>query len=107
MIKNIDEISFETKKLFEKLLKSLKSETMYLSSVDEILKNKNYNKICDLDVMPLVFKDMEKSGNVFWFDYCYLRTQQNPIKVGHEGRISKMVDDWLDWAVNNGYKFKD
>jgi hypothetical protein len=56
------------------------------------------------DVVPLLLRDMEEN-HTHWF--CALReiTGATPIPKSAAGNIPKMVDAWLCWAKDNGYRW--
>jgi hypothetical protein len=56
------------------------------------------------DVVPLMLRDLEEN-HTHWF--CALReiTGTDPIPESAAGNISQMVEAWLHWGRENGYRW--
>ena len=65
-----------------------------------------YQKIIALgpDVVPLLLRDMEEN-HTHWFYALRTITGANPIPPSSSGNISQMVEAWLRWAKDNGYRW--
>ncbi|MFA5747374.1 MAG: hypothetical protein WC926_04895 [Candidatus Paceibacterota bacterium] len=85
---------------FNSLVSTWKQDTEFSSSVSEIVSNKAYLQIIALGekVLPLIFKSMEQEPNHWFVALTSITGGVNPIKPEHRGNLSKMTEDWLDWA---------
>ena len=91
---------------FHNLAKKWKEETLLTSSVNEIESNQSYLDIVDMGekVLPFIFQDL-KSEPAFWFHALEEITRYNPIKYAHRGFVKLMVEDWLKWRNEHGYRY--
>lgn len=65
-----------------------------------------YREIIGLgpDVVPLLLRDMEEN-HTHWFGALREITGASPIPKPAAGNIPKMVEAWLCWAKDNGYRW--
>jgi hypothetical protein len=58
----------------------------------------------DLPVVPLLLRDLEQN-HAHWF--CALReiTGADPVPASAAGHVPTMVEAWLRWAKDNGYRW--
>jgi hypothetical protein len=91
---------------FRKLKTEWEDATQYHSSTRVITGHPAYREIITLgkDVVPLLLRDMEETHN-HWF--CALReiTGAQPIPESAAGNIPRMVQIWLAWAREHGYRW--
>ncbi len=95
----------QLKEKFEAYTSIWITETMFSSSVHEIINNSAYRSIVKLgkDVIPFIIEELKKEEN-HWFYALEALTGQNPIKQEHRGIIRLMKSDWIEWAEkNNNY----
>lgn len=89
---------------FYSLYLEWKNETKLLSSVDDVCSHPAYQRIIGMGVgvLPFIFSEMQREPN-HWFWALKAISGADPINPEHRGIISKMTNDWLDWAKVNGY----
>jgi hypothetical protein len=92
----------QIKKQFDFLNNLWQSETIFSSSINEIVNNSAYRSIIGLGggVLPLIINDLKVSEN-HWFYALEAITGHNPIKSEHIGIVPFMKNDWIEWAENN------
>jgi len=90
--------SFENR--FNSLVSTWKQDTEFSSSVSEIVSNKSYLQIIALGekVLPLIFESMAQEPHHWFVALTSITGGVNPIKPEHRGNLSKMTEDWLNWA---------
>lgn len=90
------------KKKFDYLSGIWKTETMFSSSISEIVNNSAYRSIIHLgnDALPYIIDDLKKTDS-HWFYALESITGENPIKKEHRGFIPMMKADWVEWANQN------
>ena len=91
--------------VFSEHVEKWKSDTMFLSSTEQIILHRSYQRIIGLGpaVLPLIFDDLEKSYS-HWFWALEAITGESPVKKSQSGDIVAMADEWLAWAKLNGYR---
>jgi hypothetical protein len=91
---------------FRRLAALWHKDTDVLSSMSAASGHPAYLEIIDMgpEVVPLLLRDLE-DNQTHWF--CALRTitGANPLTPGEAGNIAKMVEAWLRWAKENGYRW--
>lgn len=81
-----------------------KQETAHLSSISDVVLNRNYQRIIGMgiQVVPLILKEMaRKPDHWFWALYSILGV--NPVPKQDEGNVAAMTDAWLAWGHEEGY----
>jgi hypothetical protein len=65
-----------------------------------------YQEITSLgpEVVPLLLRDLEEN-HTHWFGALRSITGVNPVPASVGGNIPKMVEAWLSWAKDNGYRW--
>jgi hypothetical protein len=90
---------------FRQLAAAWHKAVAHHSSYSVRTKHPAYREIIALgpEVVPLLLQDIEEN-HTHWF--CALReiTGANPIPESAAGNIPKMVEAWLIWAQENGYR---
>lgn len=83
---------------FNFLKNKWEKETAPISSVSEIINNKNYLEILKMGeiIIPLVIKDLEETNN-HWFYLLFSLTGENPVPKKNAGDMVKMTNDWVKW----------
>lgn len=88
---------------FLDLSKKWREETIFTSSMTEIVLNDAYQQIIGMgpDVLPYIFDDLQTKGG-HWFWALRAITRENPVKPEDVGNIKRMTESWLEWARCNG-----
>ncbi len=89
---------------FEALFQQWKKETLLSSSGSEITNHPAYQAIIEMGkpVVPFILiKLKEDPQHIFYA--LFKITEENPVKPGNVGRLSKMSEDWLAWGKQKGY----
>jgi hypothetical protein len=91
---------------FQRLAAVWDRETRYLSDSDAAARHPAYQAIIQLGpaVIPFLLRDMEKTHQ-HWFEALMHITGANPIPAADCGRIPRMVEAWLRWGRENGYRW--
>ena len=91
---------------FRRLAAVWHRDTGFLSSMSEASSHPAYQEIIRLgpDVIPLLLRDMEEN-HTHWFAALHAITGAQPIPKAAAGNIPKMVEAWLRWARDNGYRW--
>ncbi len=73
---------------FESLKKRWKKETMYMSSVQDISNNQQYQSIIKMGwgVIPLILEEMKRKPD-HWFWALFMITGEDPVPKEDEGWI--------------------
>src|SRR5713226_5316505 len=105
--KPIPETPAETvEERFRRLAAAWHRDTDYLSSMSEADSHPAYQEIIRLgpEVVPLLLRDLE-DNHTHWFGALQAITGANPLSASTPGNIPKMVESWLHWAKDNGYRW--
>ena len=94
------------KEEFQRLAAEWEKATAYHSSSTVRNSDPAYQKIIGLGpaVVPLLLRDMEEN-HTHWFYALRQITGANPIPQASAGNIPQMVEAWLRWAKDNGYRW--
>jgi hypothetical protein len=78
-------------------------ETQHISNPTHRILHRDYQRIIGLgaQVVPLVLRRLRDQPED-WFWALRALTGHNPIKAEHTGKVRPMIDDWLEWARDNG-----
>jgi hypothetical protein len=91
---------------FRRLAAVWHRDTDVLSSMSEASSHPAYLEIIHMgaEVVPFLLRDLQETHS-HWF--CALRTitGANPLTPAEAGNIPKMVETWLRWAKDNGYRW--
>lgn len=89
---------------FVSLVQRWKAETMNLSSLNEIVLHKDYQRIIGLgpDVIPFILQELADNGGL-WFWALKCLTGEDPVPEEDLGRTKKMAAAWLAWGAEKGY----
>ena len=84
---------------FELHANKWKSDTEFLSSVQQTVLHPSYQRIIGMgpDVLPFILRDLEKKP-AHWFWALHAITGAEPVPEEDRGRIKRMVQHWLNWA---------
>jgi len=91
---------------FMKHAAAWQSDCAYLSSVREMAIHPAYQQIIGMgqDALPFIFAALEREPD-HWFWALRAITQEDPVLTEHRGQISRMAQDWLDWARSRGMQW--
>jgi len=91
---------------FGELSRAWEEATGHLSSMTAASNHPAYQEIIRLGqaVVPLLLRDLEENQG-HWFIALREITSVNPIPPSAAGNIPEMVNAWLSWAKDNGYKW--
>jgi hypothetical protein len=91
---------------FGRLVAAWHRETDYLSSMAEAAAHPAYQEIIGLgpDVVPLLLRDLE-AKHTHWFSALREITGAQPVPRAAAGDIPRMVEAWLTWAKDHGYRW--
>jgi hypothetical protein len=78
----------------------------HLSSMTAASNHPAYQEIIRLGpvAVPLLLRDLE-ANETHWFIALRQITGANPIPPSAAGNIPQMVEAWLRWARDNGYRW--
>jgi hypothetical protein len=93
----MSEAALEAK--FHRLASQWKQETAHLSSMTQMILNRNYQSIIGMGpaILPILFRELQKQPN-HWFWALTAITEENPVADEDAGNLEKMTRAWLDWA---------
>jgi hypothetical protein len=91
---------------FRRLARAWHQAVAHLSSTTRRNNHPAYQEIIriGLDVVPWLLRDMEEN-QTHWFSALRQITGADPIPKSAAGRVPEMVDAWLCWAKDNGYRW--
>jgi hypothetical protein len=91
---------------FRGLAAAWEAATAHLSSMTVASKHPAYQEIIALGpvVVPLLLRDMEEH-ETHWFIALERMTGANPVPPSAAGNIPEMVQAWLTWAKDHGYRW--
>jgi hypothetical protein len=100
----VQSTSTAVRRRFGRLAAKWQSETMHLSSPQDIYLNANHVQIIGMGmvVVPLILTSMQKQP-YDWFFALRGITGQNPVPEGAAGDVSRMSALWLAWGKRNGF----
>ena len=83
---------------FYELLQRWRAETYFAPLMKDKIENLNFKKIIDLgdDAVPLIIDEVRQTPD-FLVLALYFITKENPVPPSAQGRVTEMVDAWLDW----------
>jgi hypothetical protein len=56
------------------------------------------------EIVPLLLRDLEVNGR-HWFAGLRAITGVNPVPAEDAGRVPQMIDAWLRWGRESGYRW--
>ena len=88
---------------FLELADQWKSETVLLSSTDQVTKHPAHQEIISVGepVVPLILERMQSQGG-HWFHALREITGADPVSPDDRGNGPAMQEAWLDWGELNG-----
>lgn len=96
---NIGDLRNASEAEFQQLASRWKSDTMFISSVQDRVLHPAYQRIIGLGrpVLPFLLRDME-INRTDWFWALRSITGQDPVPESSRGKRNEMIDAWLAWA---------
>ena len=90
---------------FSRLADQWERETVFWSLSGQRAWNVSYMKIINLGkpVLPLIFRELEASGNSDWHHALEIITGENPVTADMWGERGATKKAWLDWGREQGY----
>jgi hypothetical protein len=90
---------------FERLAAAWQNAVAHVSSSSKRDNHPAYREIIALGpaVVPLLLRDLERT-NRHWFTALSELTNAQPVPPEDAGNIRKMVEAWLDWGRQQGYR---
>ena len=91
---------------FQRLAADWHKAVGYHSSTTVRNHHPAYREVISLgpEVIPLLLRDLE-DNHTHWFSALREITGADPIPESAAGNVPKMVDAWLRWAKDNGYRW--
>lgn len=92
--------------VFASLAATWKEDTVFASSVEEMVLHPAYQHIIALGAraLPLILHDLQESGG-HWFWALYALTGVTPFPQEAYGQVKLMTSAWLDWGRKQGILF--
>jgi len=89
---------------FERLARKWKKQTMFMSAIDDMAMNEQYQQIIGMgsSTIPFILKKLKTEPD-FWFWALQAITRTNPVRKNDIGNLEKMTAAWLKWGRANGY----
>ncbi len=90
---------------FHRLAATWDEATAYLSSMEEASKHPAYQEIIGMGqaVVPLLLRDLQEQHR-HWFIALRQITGAQPIPKEAAGNVPQMVEAWVRWGKDNGYR---
>jgi hypothetical protein len=91
---------------FRRLVAAWEQATAHLSSMTAASKHPAYQEIIAMGpaVMPYLLRDLE-DNETHWFVALKAITGADPIPPSAAGNVPKMIEAWLQWAKDKGYRW--
>lgn len=88
---------------FMELKREWVEQTMFSSSITEIVEHSAYQQIISMgdSALPLIFSELRRDPD-HWFVALQKITNENPVKPENKGNMKKMTEDWLRWGGKCG-----
>lgn len=95
----------DERKRFEELKKQWKQDTLYTSSVREMVTHDAYMQIIGMGkrVLPLLLKQLEETDPAHWFVALKAITGNDPVPEESKGNVIEMAQAWLTWGEDHDY----
>lgn len=88
---------------FKELLIKWKAETLFSSSITQIINNDSYLEIIKMGkkIVPFILRELEKEPNHLFFALRMI-TNEDPISDEDRGDLEKMAKAWVRWGKERG-----
>ncbi len=89
---------------FDALVSQWKDDTRPLSSITAMIRHPAYQEIIGMGqaVVPLLLRELQREPD-FWFSALHVLTGENPMLPEHQGKVSEIAADWVQWGKERGY----
>ena len=92
---------------FETLRRRWKEQTLFVSSIHQIILCEPYQRIIGMgeSVLPLIFAELRREGDQpsMWFWALEAITHENPVPEESWKDIRAAARIWLEWAAAHGF----
>ena len=87
---------------FRKLVEKWRAQTIYMSSIDEIVEHPAFQEIVAMgeDIIPEILGEIRYQPDLL-FLALQIITGENPMSQTGKGDVLAAVDAWLQWANRN------
>lgn len=84
---------------FLRLAADWEAEVHGVSSIDDLVRHRNYQEIIKLDwpVVPYLLKDLQANKR-WWFPALYEITKLRPFDASDTGNFRRMSESWIVWG---------
>ena len=91
---------------FRRLAAAWEEATGHLSSMAAASQHPAYQGIIGLgpEVIPYLLRDLQEN-ETHWFVALRTITGANPVPPSTAGNVPKMIEAWLQWARDKGYRW--
>jgi hypothetical protein len=91
---------------FRRLARVWAEATGHLSSMSAASKHPAYQEIISLgpEVVPHLLRDL-KENETHWFVALRTITGVDPVPSAAAGNVPRMIEVWLQWARDNGFRW--
>jgi hypothetical protein len=91
---------------FRRLAAAWEQATAHLSSMTAASRHPAYQEIIGLGpaVVPFLLRDLQ-DNETHWFGALRAITGANPVPPSAAGDVPRMVEAWLQWARDQGYRW--
>jgi hypothetical protein len=96
----------DLERIFNHLVQWVLADTRSESSTLHIAIHPGYQQIIGLGqpAIPLLLREVERrTGRWFWALKAI--TRQDPVPPDDRGKTKKMIEAWLDWGQQQGYRW--
>jgi hypothetical protein len=93
-----------TRRGFLRLVAVWKTETRFLSNINEKCAHPAYQQIIGMgpEVIPFIFEELRRDPDD-WFAALRALTGGNPVPPESRGKLKEMASAWLEWGERHGY----
>jgi hypothetical protein len=92
-----------TEERFQRLVVRWESESVFLSSYDQLVSQPSYKEIVALgqSVVPLLLREISKCPSQLVIALHEI-TGENPVPPASRGKIKEVAQAWVEWGKANG-----
>ncbi len=105
-IEPISRVQYSVARQFRILARQWREETMFSSSMTDLVSSPAYRQIIDLgpQVIPQILTELSYRPD-YWFQALRELTGDNPVPDEHRGDLELMAEDWLQWGRDRSILF--
>jgi hypothetical protein len=95
-----------TENRFRTLVERWKQDSAFLSSVSDMIALGAYQEIIGMGAaaIPLLLRELEQDPH-YWFWALQAITGEDPVPVEMRGNVAEMIQAWLRWGKEKGYRW--